>query len=86
MNAELAKQRHAVGRKKPQLSQQQANVVPRSTQHRVQRITKCALERIATEPAVGLHVPDRRFDRNRPVSTVLPRACRSGSECLGLNQ
>jgi len=26
------------------------------------------------------------FRRNRPVSTVLPRACRSGSECLGLNQ
>lgn len=52
--------------KKPQPAQQQANVVARATQHRVDRIAQRALELVPSELAVDLHVPDRRVDGAAP--------------------
>lgn len=50
------------GTKKPQLPEQQPDVVPRAAQHRVQRVADGALERISAQSPVHLHVPDRRLD------------------------
>jgi hypothetical protein len=43
--------------KKPQLLQQQANVVVRTTQHRMLGIAQGTLERISAQFAIHLHVP-----------------------------
>ncbi len=74
---------HDLGAKKPQLLQQQANVVPCAAQYGMQRIAQGAFERITAQAPVGLHVPDTRLDRAAPFdhqvqgsgqSALLPRA------------
>lgn len=56
-----------MGTKKPQLLQQQANVVPCAAQYRMQRIAENAFERIAAQAPVGLHVADARLDGAAPL-------------------
>ena len=47
---------------KPQRGQNQAQVMPRATHHRMQRIAQRALERVAAQPPVHFHVPNGRLD------------------------
>ena len=49
-------------KKKRQLLQEQADVVPGTTQHGMQRITQCSFEWISTQTTIRLHVTNRGFD------------------------
>ena len=50
------------GKKKPQLLEQQPDVVAGTAQNGVQRIAQRTFERVSPESPVGLHVSDSRLD------------------------
>ncbi len=50
------------GKKKPQLVEQQPDVVSGAAQHSVKGISQCSLERISGQSAVGFHVADCGLD------------------------
>lgn len=58
---------------KPQRGQDQTQVMPGATHHRVQRIAQRSLERIAAQPTVHLHVPNGRLDGAAPLDHDLER-------------
>lgn len=58
---------------KPQRGQDQAQVVPGAAHHRVQRVAQRALERVASEATVHLHVPDGRLNGAAPFDHGLQR-------------
>ena len=55
------------GAKKPQLGQDQPQVVPGAAHHRMQRIAQGAFERVSGQSPVHFHVPDRRLNGAAPV-------------------
>ncbi len=63
------------GAKKPQLLQQQADVVPGAAHHCMQSVADRTFERVAGEPAVGFHAADGGFDRAAPLDRCVQRSC-----------
>lgn len=49
--------------------------MPNTAHHCMQRIAQCAFQRIPGEPAVHLHVPDRRLNRTAPTDQGLQGPC-----------
>jgi len=64
-----------LGTKKPQLPQQHPHVVACSAHHRMQRIAQRTFERVSTQFAVHLHVPNGWLDGTAPLDHRLHGSC-----------
>lgn len=64
-----------MGTKKPQLLEQQADVVASATEHGMQSVTKRPFERVSVKSAVHLHVTDDRFNGTASFDHCVQGSC-----------